>query len=387
MGVIHPGDLDINLGPDLKLCVGDDSLLVGVSPNQGYKYKSYLWSDGTTNDTTKHKGSGWYWFQVVDVCDNVYRDSIYVEVVLLPILDLGPDTVMCYGDTLNYDISFPASNYLWENGSASPLRTIVNSGNYWAQITNFCDRISDTVNVTVLNVPNQALGPDTVFCQGDSVTFDLTSVHSTFLWDDSSTSPIRSLSLPGVYWVELSNKCGKSIDTVTIGTIDSISLELGLDSIICSGDTLTFDATSPFSVYLWEDGSTAPIREVWSGGTYFVEVQNVCNTAYDTLDLEIVDCFCDMYISNAFTPNGDGLNEVYGPKTYCKPVEYLFQIYSRWGDVLYESTDYLAKWNGVTNGRMAINDEFVYKLIFRFKHQSEPVTKIGNVTVVRKKPN
>jgi gliding motility-associated-like protein len=86
-----------------------------------------------------------------------------------------------------------------------------------------------------------------------------------------------------------------------------------------------------------------------------------------------------VFIPNAFTPNGDGINDTFGVKGEGIQ-DFTLRIYNRWGELVFESKNPRQQWDGLYNGKPAKNDTYVYKL---FASGSDTETKAGSVTLVR----
>jgi gliding motility-associated-like protein len=117
----------------------------------------------------------------------------------------------------------------------------------------------------------------------------------------------------------------------------------------------------------------------------FTDSVSTC-TAYDTLRLTVVDpqtqpCG-DVAIPNAFTPNNDGLNELFGisnPYTIGELIE--FEILDRWGGKVFSTTDPFLKWDGKTSAGVVIPGQYVYRI--RFKCQGEEKNQMGSFIVLQ----
>ena len=97
----------------------------------------------------------------------------------------------------------------------------------------------------------------------------------------------------------------------------------------------------------------------------------------------VVDPLYTLYIPDAFSPNGDGINDVFMPKgTYIKDFE--MYIFDRWGQKLFHSTNIFNGWNGTVNGGSSIaqEDTYVYQVIVN-TWDGNQTTVIGRVTVLR----
>jgi gliding motility-associated-like protein len=88
-----------------------------------------------------------------------------------------------------------------------------------------------------------------------------------------------------------------------------------------------------------------------------------------------------VYAPSAFTPNGDGLNEVFEIKGIGIK-QYLLQVFSRWGELLYESNNLENHWDGRFNGEFVSPGTYVYTINYKSMLDKD-YTQKGTVTVMR----
>jgi gliding motility-associated-like protein len=134
--------------------------------------------------------------------------------------------------------------------------------------------------------------------------------------------------------------------------------------------------------------SPTPIISPSTGGfhTYMVEMTDTICSAIDSIRIEVVDpttIQCgDIFLPTAFTPNGDNLNDAFGISNPFSAGEILaFEIYDRWGNLVFSSTNVLDKWDGSYRGKPVNPGVFLYKLQYRCNDKEELLS--GSVTVVR----
>jgi gliding motility-associated-like protein len=94
---------------------------------------------------------------------------------------------------------------------------------------------------------------------------------------------------------------------------------------------------------LWQDGSKNSKLRISDFGTYWVNLDNGCTSAADTLTLEQVQTD-DLFVPNVFTPNGDQLNQYFTIDDRLKGTT--FSVFDRWGKRVYQSNDYQNDWDG-----------------------------------------
>lgn len=135
------------------------------------------------------------------------------------------------------------------------------------------------------------------------------------------------------------------------------------DTTICEQSDYTLDATQSYeATYQWVDGVTTPLRNIENEGTYIVEVQSFCTTFIDSIEIKTVNFFCTAFISNAFSPNGDNLNDDFGTVIDCSLNSYNFTIYNRWGEKIFESTDVDKRWDGFYLGKKVQQGSYFFTL-------------------------
>jgi|GEM_PF-2732387 len=138
---------------------------------------------------------------------------------------------------------------------------------------------------------NLLLGNDTLLCQGQSITFDVSNPGAQYLWQDGSTDPVFITDQPGTYWVEIQSTGCSFSDTIEVTASESGSLTLSTgDTTLCSSSSLVIDLSGSFSTFLWQDGSTDPVYTITESGNYSVTRTNSCGTQNsDTIEVTIID--------------------------------------------------------------------------------------------------
>lgn len=155
--------------------------------------------------------------------------------------------------------------------------------------------------------------------------------------------------------------------------------EIGL---LCSGTEITLDATYPGAEYLWHDGSTGAIYLATQGGNYWVDI-SICGAGGRKIFvLDEGDCNCTVFLPNAFTPNGSGLNDTFAPVFNCEFTEYRMDIYNKWGELIFRTENANEAWSGAYRGGETIQGVYVYVLKYRNFAGAEKNIK-GTVTVLR----
>jgi gliding motility-associated-like protein len=371
-----------DLGPDISACAGDSVVLEPVWPGA----QSYLWPDGSTESSFVATASGIYWVDITtDGCTG--RDSITVTINPLPVVDLGPDQDLCQGGSTTLSAAQPGASYVWQDGSTGATFTTGSSDTASVTVTVLGCVSSDTVNIVVYPLPVTDLGPDALICPDSLLQFHAAQPGGSYLWDDGDTLPDHVVGAEGPHWLAITvNGCSTS-DTMVVRHVLPIDLDLGPGFILCTGTTATLDAgeqPGPDLHYLWDNGSTGPTREIDDGGLYTVRVTNSCGMARDSIQVTKDQCNCPVFVPNAFTPDGDGINDTFAPVLDCATSDYRLSVFDRWGQMIWSSDDPQAAWDGTAGGDPPHTGvyEWTLEIATRTVYDSFPRRLVGHVTVM-----
>ena len=214
------------------------------------------------------------------------------------------------------------------------------------------------------------IGDDTVICQSTTLTLrnNLFGLFDEYLWSTGQTTPFIQVNQSGDYWVKAKHICEDSIisDTIHVVVDDALKLELGPDQIECENNivTLKSQSCSP-CLYEWNTGSTGDSLVVTMKGHYWLRVEkdNGC-FSNDTVEVDFLKCECDFYLPNTFTPNSDGINEIFKPVYNCVIRDYNLKIYNRWDQLIYNSKDIEEGWNGTFKNVNVVEGIYNYILMY-----------------------
>lgn len=229
--------------------------------------------------------------------------------------------------------------------------------------------------------------PDTVLCPGEELFVDATAAGATnYVWGDGAQDARRSIEEPGTYVVTLSNACSATVDTLVVTAGQALGqLPQFRDQALCPGDSVSLDATTAGAfAYQWSDGTTLPDRTFDTPGDYALTISSGCREEVLAFTLYGQSC-CQLYLPNAFSPNGDGINDVFRAfpdPELCAPVtDYQLRIFNRWGGEVYAGEILTAGWDGTVAGRPAEAGHYVYTISYQDGFQK--VQRSGGVVLLR----
>jgi len=338
----------VNLGNDTLFCEGD-SLLLAAGTNTG---TTYNWYNGSNDSTIYVSSSNNAWVNISNGhCEN--SDTVLITVASFPIISFGNDTLICDGNSLLLDATNVGSVYLWQDNSTNAQYNVISSGNYCVAANNLGCISYDSIEVTYGSKPIIFLDDVQEFCVGDSLKLSPGN-GSKFLWTSGSTQnsiwvhPSTPTSYGVIVWD--SAGCNDSVWALINPVSNPIPVMVSDFDTICLGKTVTLTASGGDN-YLWNNGSNNSILSLRpeSSTKYTVKVTNTLNglecSASTSLKIFTKDCN-KLYLPNAFTPNGDGLNDDFGPVGEFNLESYEINIFDRWGKLVFNSTDVLKHWNG-----------------------------------------
>jgi gliding motility-associated-like protein len=365
-------------GGEITVCRGDTAVL-----DAGADRQSILWNTGSTERYLRVTEPGIYWATVTfRTC--TATDTVAVSVIDVP-LELGPDTSFCVNERLALVAGPDIGRYIW-NGSVEDRFLIVDEpGLYRVSLTRDGCTVYDSIRVAALPAPQPDLGPDTALCRWQDYQLDAALPGASYLWQDGSTGPQLRVQEAGLYHVEVTSADGCTGRDSMVNRPVFEELDLGRDTLLCFGESLRFDLSFPGTSYLWQDGSTGPRYEIREAGLYHVLVDNGCQTFRDSVAAGYVDCSAAVHLASAFTPNGDGVNETFGPAYNGQITEFELRIFNRWGQEVFASRSPDAAWDGSFQGGACPAGVYVWQMYYYSIHQRRlrKVFTQGTVTLLR----
>jgi len=385
--------------------------IITGTPNQEGRYLVTVccneWQNGLIVNTIKRE------FQfVVAPCTKVVVADI-------PQYSTDPNTyiVDCSGFNVNFvNISTGGFSYSWNFGvpgltgdtsdAFEPSFTYPDTGTYKVNLVvnpgSTCpDSIMRLVKIYPYFVANYA--DSGLACPGDTISFMDKSTSTLkpityWKWNfgdgDSSIAenPTHSYKYPGTYNVTLISENVKDcMDTILKQLlIQSFKPFAGNDTIIVKGAAMQFDATGG-TQYAWSPSDNLsnpsisdPVGDFPDTGTfdYVVEVASSFGcTGSDTIEVRVVNQ-AEFFVPDAFTPNGDGKNDVFKPIAVgYKSINY-FCVFNRYGQRVYTGNSFDEGWDGTFNGERADMGVYFWEISFVDRYGKQGFLK-GDVTLIR----
>ena len=338
-------------------------------------------------------------------CVVAVRDTVYIK-EMIALIGVN-DTTGCEPFEVNFtDNSLNTSSSIWKlydntTNSQSSFTKTLNAGTYPVQLITEGLGCFDTteINLEVFANPTIQLSSDTALCEGDSIEL-MSSGAQFFQWspssglsDANSSNPLASPNRTTTYQLTITdtNNC-QAIDTLLLTVYNQPLIELIDDSLIYIGEEVNLIRKNNMAnvTYVWTPPTglsctdcpnpiAKPLENTW----YYLNTsdKNGCFEIIDSIFIEVFDGFT-AEMPTAFTPNGDGNNDVIFLRGWGIKELLVYQIYNRWGELVFETTDLTAGWDGNYKGQPQVMDTYIY-VVKALGYNNQLLEKKGNITLLR----
>ena len=399
-------------------CPGEDIQLT-TNVSGGLQPYTYLWSTGSTESTISISPTetGIYFVEVVDDCLNeLAYDTVLVTVpeyepisITVPedIIEICPNVgqsllVEAQGGTGNYI-------YIWQNESGQVISSLdsvliapMSTTFFVISVSDECGSFAtDTIHYEVTSPPLiVTTSPSVSICPGDSTLIQASATGGfgsyTYYWPHSQENTSEVWVQPvstANYLVQVSDDCQTFYVTSSI-QISVVKPDANFtvisDPVIENLPVSFQNLTSNGVTYDWlfGDGGYSsdihPTHVYDTPGIYPVTlIAEDTKGCVDSITL-LVQIFKEyfVYVPNTFIPDGDRLNEVFSASLIgVQSIE--IEIFNRWGQLIFASTDLDFEWDGTFRGRQVQNGTYVWKLVVLPEGKVDKEIYTGHVNLLR----
>lgn len=406
-------------------CVGDSSITIQTADtgNNGVWWsepKGNITSSGVFTPLVSNIGTIEIFYGIAGSCGDTSKVDVKVHPILDPTIDLvdpiceiGTDITLNAVHTGNWKTNGIVSTSTFSPQNLGPgMHEVINS------IADFCP-VSDTILIEVKENPTPVINADTLEgCFPLVVNFtdisDSNAITTTWSIYDGTNEIYTTSTIDSIAYTFLEEGC---FDVSTESTFDfGCKNTATLPTQICTYEPPKADFNFTDTPYDLKDPKVYTANTSTNAGSFawtFVPGRDLVNTdnaliveyaitEQDTVDIQLVASngwcadtvlksviiwdYYSLYIPNAFTPNEDGLNDVFYPygKNHTTD-DHLFLIYDRWGNRIWESTTPYEGWDGTykSNGSSCQIDVYVWKIISKDKFNNSTQETTGIVSLIR----
>lgn len=383
-------------------CHGGNSGSIDLSVNGGTAPYSFSWSNGSTQEDLSNIGAGMYTvtitdskgclaytggmvnqpdtsiyalFDIVDASCNAYRD--------------GSIALQIYGGTTPYRLTWDDTSYvintsfeIYDNLASGVYHVIISDINNCSQdytfVVNQPDSLLITYNTSIVNCYD-----------GNDGSIDITVTGGTtpyiYSWSNGATTEDISMLTSGIYQVEVEDSMGcKASESIFLGQFPEIIVDYEITPLSCKDQE---DAAIDLSII----GGTQNYVFNWSNGEFTEDIANLASGYYNVVVTDdngctkSIDFFIDqsfepcLFIPSSFSPNADGINDVWVLRNIDRYPNCEVLVFNRWGKKVFESISYTEPWDGTYKGNAVPAETYYY--IIDLNNGDEPYN--GTVTIVR----
>jgi gliding motility-associated-like protein len=395
---------------DTLICSGDSVQMHAIgNGNFSWTPAANIINAATANPTVYPTTTTNYFVRLDDQgC--IANDTVQIRVVDFVTLRAIPDTTICATDTLRLGATTNGLRFLWNNAAtlnnptllqpvAKPVSTVTT---YIITATIGGCSATDDVQVTSAPYPIANAGNDTVVCFNTAAQLNGSIVGSSFTWSPTATLINANTLMPGAspkkttsYLLSAYDTLGcpkPGRDTVVVVVNPEVVAFAGRDTAVVIGQPLQFGATGGVS-YLWSPPlalnniNIADPKAVYNGEQdsirYTVTVKDSAGCSDEaTVLVKIFRTVPKIFVPTAFTPNGDGRNEIVLPIAVGITKMDYFRIYNRWGQLVFQTTVNGKGWDGKIKGQDQGTSTFVW-IVKGTDFTGKSVFAKGSVTLIR----
>ncbi len=346
-----------------------------------------------------------YYATLIESPGCIATDSVFVNVVNKVSLSLMPDTTICLTDTVRLNPISNGLHYLW-----TPSNTVLDDTAKYAEVTPLQNtnyhvvssigkcNTSANINVKTVPYPNAQATNDTTICFGTTIQLHANggSIYQwsppTFLNNPNIANPVASPSESISYLLKVNDVlgCPKPVYKVVNVSVEKLVAEAGpADTTIVVNQPLQLNGTGG-QFYSWtpstglNDPNIAnPVAILTESQKYTLQVKSLAGCiAQDTIHVTVYKVLPDLYVPDAFTPNGDGKNDIFKPIPIgIKKLNY-FKVYNRLGQLIYSTTVQKRGWDGTFKGQPQDPGVFVW-IAEGVDYLGKTLYRKGSVTLIR----
>jgi gliding motility-associated-like protein len=374
----------VQQAPTGALCEGESVTLTASGA------LNYAWTPGGTGSSITVTPTATTGYLVTGMDANGCEDTATVIITIhpIPLVSITGDTDICEGESTTLTAS-GADGYNWPTNPLVVSPSVTTTYSVTGTNISGCED-STSITVVVHQLPLVDAGTDVHICDGDPVTLTASGA-TTYFWTPggSGQAIVVAPSITTTYSVLGTDTWGcEDNDDVTVSVFALPSVS-AIPSIICPGEQALLMATGALT-YTWQPGNmTGDSLIVTPISTTTYTITGIdANGCEDTSMVTITvrnDCPEPdpiLEIPTAFSPNGDGLNDLFRIEHSENFTLTSIRVFNRWGQVVFETTDISNGWDGTCEGREQGMGAFAV-VVAGVGAQGEAVVWKGNLTLLR----
>ncbi len=381
---VYIDDVSLTIWSEAKtnyLCNKQDSVKISIEN----KYPSFKWFD---NDIVNRER---YFKAPIDgviektlSSGGTVKDSFYIKEIPYIFDAIIGDTSICVGQSLKLRKTIPFIDLVWSTGDIGSETTINAPNKYWLKSSYLgCTRI-DTFTVNKITPPILPPIRDTFFCKNTPLTISISNPNNyNIKWNTGETANEIQIKNEGTYSINYSDNVCANTNTFKVNDKSVTPFRIDGKSFICMDKQEKTILKAPkYAQNIWYPlNIDSNLLLISVADRYWHTATNEFGCSYtDTLFVKDA-CEPLLFMPNAFTPNGDGLNDYLNfAGKYID--SFHLTIYNRWGDLVFETFDFNSKWDGTFQNKPLPSDVYFYTLNYASIADLGQKEIKGNITII-----
>jgi gliding motility-associated-like protein len=316
------------------------------------------------------------------------------------------DTTICEGQSVTLNPVGNPTQFSWQSATSLSATNIRNPVATPSQTTSYIVTLglgvcaaNDTIQISVLPAPIANAGANATICFGQDFTLQGSGGVSyqwspaTYLSNANAATPTSTRPRESMQYsltVTDANGC-RSLqpDVMQLTVTPPIRVTINKDTVVSMNDSLRLFASSVATSYVWSPAFglsnpniANPLATIVQDVTYLVTATTAAGCQGEArVTIKVFDG-PEIYVPTAFTPNGDGLNDVFRPFPVGIRKLNFFRVYNRWGQLIYSTSTLNQGWNGRMGSEEAPTGSYVW-VAEGVTKEGKVIAKKGVVTLIR----
>jgi gliding motility-associated-like protein len=347
---------------ETSLCSGEEAEFSFSLEENDSNIQTVLWefengissSDEIPSITFTQEGTQSYDLTVITADGCVYTASSTVEVApTLDPPDVETSVTLCPGETFTINTEdYPEWELTNSEGIVFNQIEFVAAGDYLLIFQSECGNYDVEIAVDFVDLTNDAFGDFQTICpiSADTVEIGFANGVHFYLWENGSTENSIEVSEPGLYSVTITSPSTGCSTEYAFNILESLFAPADIfdtpELEICEEGQRNINFPPEYGPYTFPNDSVGFTYFAFESEELVFTYSDGCFSYNASIDIFVEPCLCPVWIPNVFSPDGDGLNDVFRPVLDCPIYDYTMRIYNRWGSEIFLTRDYNNPWRG-----------------------------------------
>lgn len=282
----------------------------------------------------------------------------------------------------------PGSYYNWNTGETTASISVGRDSMYVCHAIYGCDLYIDSFRVrmgfdTLMAKPYRSLS----FCEGEQRTISAEQEGEAYVWSTGEYTRSIVVNRQAKYICYIKVGCTIFIEEYNVYLLPGVNhiKNPAADTTICEDVPFTIGRSFDTGLqYKWNTGDTVCCISPVESGLYTVTISSEhCGSITDSALVDIKDCKNCVWLPDAFTPNRDGLNDIFRAVLSCPVGNFSFRVFNRWGQEVFHTQNPATGWNGMHGAHLADVGTYYYYIEYNTVYNTTLQSLKGDVSLLR----